>query len=270
MIWWDYFGVLAVRNVAWCGSNEDLFIWDRMSQLPNALIMTDDGSFTMRQMEHGEEFHSRMGAMTEARELYIKKSGFGDRVRDGEAMTVLDVGLGLGYNAVLTIASWLKAEASGPLSLVSLEIDSALVKELCGGVAPWMVGWDPDLCQIASKLAPISGAEPERFQARIVHSNGQVCEWKVYVGDATTMDLSPIADGGFNFVWQDAFSPKKNPPMWTENWFRNIRRSCTNDCTLVTYSVARQVRDALAAAGFEANKIAALGTKKHWLMARPV
>jgi tRNA 5-methylaminomethyl-2-thiouridine biosynthesis bifunctional protein len=95
----------------------------------------------------------------------------------------------------------------------------------------------------------------------------------VYIGDALSLrTLGPGRDefAGFDFVWQDPFSPQKNPTMWSAEWFARVREVSATGCTLMTYSVARAVRDALAASGWSVAKIpTSIRMKRHWLRATP-
>ena len=78
-----------------------------------------------------------------------------------------------------------------------------------------------------------------------------------------------VADATIDYVWQDAFSPKKNCELWTTEWFQQIRNYASGDAVLVTYSVARMVRDNLASAGWRWQKMQTSGLKRSWLKATP-
>jgi len=92
------------------------------------ILATEDGSLSLIHPDHGEAYHSRLGADTEARLLYIEASGIQARFAAAAPLAVLDVGLGLGYNAIHTLEAWANAASPGPLQVVSLEINLALVE----------------------------------------------------------------------------------------------------------------------------------------------
>ena len=97
------------------------------------------------------------------------------------------------------------------------------------------------------------------------HQKSQAtCKWQVIIGDGIA---TPLPDQHFDFIWQDAFSPKKNPDLWSEEWFRKLMKASTENAVLMTYSVARVVKDGLEGAGWHYAKIKAPGKKKHWLKA---
>jgi tRNA U34 5-methylaminomethyl-2-thiouridine-forming methyltransferase MnmC len=248
-------------------------------------VPTQDGSLTMRHPEHGECYHSTQGARFEAERLYIDASGFRDALATGVDLVVFDIGLGLGYNALATIRAWQRELSPGMLGLESFEVVPALVQALASGEAPWQTGWhEPEL----DAFKALTQVAPHTWQATIAHPTAPVtCQWRVHVGDAKSvlsampssagapvMPSSAGASGIFRqatFIWQDPFSPAKNPTMWDAEWFAALRQLAAPDAQLVTYSVARAVRDALTAGGWQWEKIkAATELKKHWLRARPV
>lgn len=234
---------------------------DFSAPTPGSVVVTRDGSLTLSHEEHGECFHNQAGAETEARELNVRASGFEARLVEGP-LAVLDVGLGLGYNAVVTIEAWLAAPLRFPLHLVSLEIDADLVSQLASGAAPWQANWDPSRVALCRALRPTAEGRWRAVLGDLV--------WEVFVLDARTEPV-PAASLPYGFVWQDPFSPERNPGMWDSAWFSRLCPVVAADVVLMTYSVARSVRDALAAAGWTPTRIPSrLPPKKQWLRATRV
>lgn len=254
------------------------------------IVKTNDGSFTLRHPLHGECYHSYDGAYLEARELYVVRSGFYDALRNKRSVSVLDVGLGLSYNAMATLEAWWSEKEPADITLNSLEIDPVLVQELMSGKASWQLGWSQEwlwFCQslvelssgsetferIASSFRPMAVGElicddkssPRIWQALLRHPNG--CSqgtWNITVADARRFTSMP---SGINFIWQDPFSPEKNPEMWNRNWFQLISQHAEKEAVLMSYSVARVTRDELEASGFQVSKISTATKKRHWLKA---
>lgn len=83
------------------------------------------------------------GALTEARHLYVVASGIRSEFERGSGVRVVDVGLGLGYNALATVDAWLQSGAKAHLQILSLENDEALFHALRSGNAPWQIAWNP-------------------------------------------------------------------------------------------------------------------------------
>lgn len=238
------------------------------------LVETADGSLTVRDPQVGECYHSQMGAKREARELYLEASGLAELwQRMGKDIVirplgVLDVGLGLGYNAGATLEAWWSSPAPGGLCLHSLEIDPELVEAIASGQAPWQTGWEPKTRSFAQSLRSQGDG---RWTTSIRHPSGTAtCEWTVMVGDAPSSLGSLPPTLKWDYIWQDPFSPDKNPSMWTASWFQSLRLRSHPETVLLTYSVARAVRDNLASAGWAWEKFPShSGIKRHWLRARP-
>lgn len=233
------------------------------------LVETADGSLTLRHPGHSETYHSFAGAETEARELYVKSSGFIAALGEAAPLRVLDVGLGLAYNAMATFDAWLAAPDAPALTVVSLEHNEDLVTALAKGEAGWAANWPEARLFLASSIAKGVSTSAD-FVANYVHPNsGALFHWEIYIGDANAT-MSRVT-GLFQFVWQDPFSPEKNPDMWSEGWFSVVREHCAPDAVLMSYSVARIVKDALTAARWQYERIATpVQHKKHWLRAKPV
>lgn len=228
---------------------------------------TGDGSYTMVHPEHGETYHSKAGAYYEAKKLYVEESGFLEflnRDPNAASCSVLDVGLGLGYNALTTIEAWTTKKTEKDLLLISLEVDQTLIGQFASGAAPWQLEWSERWLALAKRLEQVSANE---WSMTITHPKSPAkCRWKVISGDA--MDWDPASEEcGFDFIWQDPFSPKKNPKLWSEGWFQKITKYCNPEVRLMAYSVARVVKDGLANAGWDYEIIESGGPKRHWLKA---
>lgn len=249
------------------------------------VVPTRDGSLTLSHGDHGELYHSEDGAAREANDLYIEGSGIlrvlSDPLASNQSLkqcltSVLDVGLGLGYNALASYQAWLETGAHSILRLVSLEIDPDLVAELASGNAPWQVGWSDVWLNAVQRLTP--NGNRTVWRANVTSPAGGEFNWTIVVGDALSAGdgasawqgagvLRPDESSGFQYIWQDPFSPEKNPDMWTPEWFRRLGQVVQPEAILMTYSVARPVREALQTSGWRVEKIATTTRKKNWLRA---
>ena len=228
------------------------------------LVETEDGSWTIKHEGHGQDFHSIEGAKFEAWQLYVVASGFLDSLKTQKRLAVLDIGMGLGYNACATIAAWFAENNPVDVELTSLEIDPKLVAAVAGGAAPWSCNWDAAWLAGPKALCEVSATI---WRAECTHPNRRSkLNWTIYVGDASTAEIPRFADG-YHFMWQDPFTPELNPTMWSAEWFQKIRGVAAADVKLMTYSVARVVRDALASGGWTVERFRTPGRKRHWLKA---
>lgn len=234
------------------------------------LIETADGSWTLKHEGHGQDFHSSEGARFEAWNLYVIASGLWTRLQSSNSKSpeihVLDVGMGLGYNACAAIAAWYESPNSPDMTLLSLEIDARLVQLLCGGTAPWCSGWT-EAWLFGPRHLGVAPQDPDyAFCAVITHpKTSRTLTWHVKIGDASKTPLPNHPP--FHFIWQDPFTPELNPSMWSSEWFEHILNHCSEQPVLMTYSVSRIVKDALHAGGWQHERFRTPGKKRHWLKA---
>lgn len=230
------------------------------------LVQTGDGSYTILDRSIDEEYHSTYGAKSEADELYMINSGFRDEINkqsgDKRDYQVLDVGMGLAYNAMMTLDVWSKAQSDINVKMCSLEINEDLVIAIANNEATWTKNWPENWLLWSRSLKKI---DDNRWQAEIKtsgHSGSFL--WEIIVGDAANVDLSNYC---FDYIWQDAFSPKKNSELWSEKWFQKLRDCSSSRSIIVTYSVARMVKDGLTNGGWDYEKCKGSGVKRHWMKA---
>ena len=236
-------------------------------------VPTLDGSFTLRHPTLGECYHSSGGALWESRNLYGYSSGYRIHVDSSKkAVCVLDVGLGLGYNACTAIDLWTRGVGNGTLHLVSLESNRDLIKALISGCASWQKKWPKEWLDW---LKNMSKDGQNRYQCIVHHPSkhsNATCLWEIYCGCALgSIELfSNRSMVCLDFVFQDPFSPEKNPNLWTTKWFTNLHQISRRGAILATYSVANKVRTALSDSGWIWKKVPppSPGPKKHWLLAR--
>ena len=231
------------------------------------LVETEDGSLTIRHSHHGQDFHSSEGAWFEAWELYVRASGFEDDLRQaGSDITVMDIGMGLGYNAAATLAAWYDGPGVRGLRILSLEIDPRLPETLAGGNAPWCRGWKSSWLAGPKALTNVDG---QKLLAEVTHPvSGALARWEIWCRDGSQISVDEFPRS-VNYFWQDPFTPELNPAMWSEGWFGRLRLVAAKDAKLMTYSVSRAVKDALGQGGWRHERFRTPGRKRHWLRAIP-
>ena len=96
-------------------STEPLFSEDQLQ-----IIATKDGSFTIFNRLLNSTYHSRHGALTESKHVFIAK-GLEKRIEDGMTeVNILEMGFGTGLNALLSGA--FAEEASVHVNYHALEL----------------------------------------------------------------------------------------------------------------------------------------------------
>jgi len=226
------------------------------------LVPTDDGSVTLYSKEFNESYHSpKDGALNESLQKHVLPAF----MHQGKtALTILDICYGLGYNTLATLYHVKKHNLPVTLHIISPEFDEALVRSLK----------DFDYPSEFDILKPIIDAISENF-----HYEDEQFKIEVVIGDARVLlknmaarkpaTYYQIPDSFlFDIIYQDAFSPKVNPLLWTREWFSDIRTLCKDDAVLTTYSTAVATRMGLHENGFELHYFDAPKTRRS-LIASP-
>jgi len=195
------------------------------------MIKTKDGSFTLKSQKYNECYHSSEGAVVESLYKHIypafrvaEKNGY----FDGE-VKILDICYGLGYNTLLSI---LKRPENVKLKIFSPELDEELVRCLKDFPYP----------KEFSKIKHIINALSENLEYR-----DEFLEVEISIKDAREY-IKTLKD--VDIVYQDAFSPKVNPELWSFEYFKEIEKILNKNGVITTYSVATPVRCALYKLGY--------------------
>jgi tRNA U34 5-methylaminomethyl-2-thiouridine-forming methyltransferase MnmC len=221
--------------------------------------VTDDGSRTLHDRAAGQTLHSGRGALAEARHVYLEASGVVARLAAGRATRLVEVGLGVGLNLLVTAEA---AVAGGaPLNVRALDrrlpSASAVAAMEFGSVV------DPDLAGAwSTRLAELRDARPDdagTLRATLVP--GVTLE--LALGDAAAGPQSApspaaarlLEPGWAHAVYHDAFSPSATPELWSDAFLGACARCLAPGGAWVSYTVAGVVRRRLEAHGLEPEKL---------------
>jgi tRNA U34 5-methylaminomethyl-2-thiouridine-forming methyltransferase MnmC len=207
------------------------------------LVKLASGVHSVHSLAHRETFHPVIGPVAEADALYVRQLGLAERVRQNAGEFVIwDVGLGAAANALTVLRATREIRSS--IRLVSFDntlepLKFALEHRDSLG---YFSGYERQLEQLLHKN-PISFANHE-----------QSVDWEVHFADFPALLTQPTAQKlpRPHAIMFDAFSPAKNPAMWTQPLFANIFRLLdpNRPCALPTYSRSTMLRVTLLLAGF--------------------
>ncbi len=193
------------------------------------LIKSSDGSFTLYSKEFEEPYHSTNdGALHESLQKHVIPAL--KLKQDKEYLTILDICFGLGYNSFATIYYMKKHGMKNKIHIISPEFDRELVESLKDFEYPSEFD---DIANIINSVSCDKHYEDEQFVVDVL------------VGDARDIIRGRVSNKQINIIYQDAFSPKVNPLLWTHEWFANLRNISSKDVILTTYASAASVRMAL-------------------------
>jgi tRNA U34 5-methylaminomethyl-2-thiouridine-forming methyltransferase MnmC len=243
------------------------------------LVELAGGAKTLFSASYGEKMHPGLGPRAEAELLYVQQLRIPERLRQQpDEFVIWDIGLGAAANAVAALHA--TRDIPGRLRLISFDNTTEPLE--------FALQHASELGYIADYEKPL--AELLRFH-RVSFKNGDLdVKWEFHLGDFPTFLLrssrgneaqtsktrsepphvgccesfpSPHA------VFHDAFSPAKNPAMWTLPLFENLYRQLDpkQPCALTTYSRSTMLRATLLLAGFYVGAGPATGRKEETTVA---
>ncbi len=186
------------------------------------LVTTEDGSETLFSEAFNEACHSTAGARAETRFHYLEGCRLSELLHSFDEINILEVGFGTGIGWLETLA-FFKNYPQKKLNFTSLELDAALLS--------WSV------------------PEAKKINALTYELEQDNSKLRVLIGDARH-SIHTLPSEHFHAIYQDAFSPKRNPTLWTHQWFTDLKRVAHPDCTLATYSASVSIRKSLLKSGW--------------------
>ena len=261
-----------------------------MSTAGYKLVELANGDHAVYSAAYREAMHPGLGPVAEAEALYVRQLKIRERMREGaEAFVVWDVGLGAAANAIAVLRG--TRDIACPLRLVSFDYTT-----------------EPLLFALENTkaLGYLGGYESaarailDRGQFQFADGAHEVI-WQFHLGDFPTLlrlrrssrvneaqikiktgirqsaignQSEPPHVGCHGFaaphaILFDAYSPAKNPAMWTLPLFTNLFRQldAARPGSLTTYSRSTMFRVTLLLAGFFVGRGVATGLKEETTVA---
>ena len=195
-----------------------------------------------------DPYFSMNNGLAETRHVFLSGNDLPGRFCDGFA--VAELGFGTGLNLLATLL----ACDGQRLHYTSFEGWPMTADDMARALAAF-----PEVATVAGPLLDQWASGARRFQL------GSIAV-EVIIGDvqSTLAGWSGQADAWY----LDGFSPAKNPGMWSPQVMAEVARHTANSGTFATYTAAGHVRASLAAAGFQVERVAGHGTKRHMTRGR--
>ena len=208
-------------------------------------IITADKSPTLYLPELDEHYHSVNGARQESLHIFIN-AGLKQLKKD--KINILEIGFGTGLNAILTFLNTKNTKQNIYYEAIEkFPLSADIIKNL------------------------LADNFPEKEIAEEIHRT----DWKkaITISDnfilkKIKIDLTDyVPEKTFDLIYFDAFSPDKQPELWTEEIFTKLCKATNKNGILVTYSAKGTVKQALRNAGYFVKRLPGPAGKRHMVQA---
>jgi hypothetical protein len=213
----------------------------RMCSANYKMVRLANGIFSVHSLAEKETFHPVVGPVAEAQALYINQLKLRQRLQGHTGEFVIwDVGLGAGGNVLAVFGA--TRDLACPLRVVSFDRTTEPLQFALEHAAA--------LGYLAGYRGPVKDF---LANGRVVFRNGaQPARWELELGDFPEYLRRPGPTPAPHAILFDAFSPAKNPEMWSAPFFSNLFRLLDprRPCAMPTYSRRTMLRVTLLLAGF--------------------
>jgi tRNA U34 5-methylaminomethyl-2-thiouridine-forming methyltransferase MnmC len=203
--------------------------------MQRSIVTTGDGSKTIHIKEWNENYHSSHGAVQEAKHVFLQ---FGlSLFEEKNEVNIFEVGFGTGLNAILTY----QYAQEKQLSIHYNTIEAYPVSE--------------DELQL---LDYASLFDASRMQD--IYSNMHIVPWnkdEIISSDFVLHKIHQKLEdyifptNHFDLIYFDAFGPRVQENMWTQEVFQKLYDSLKMNGVFVTYCAKGQVKRDLKLVGFD-------------------
>lgn len=202
------------------------------------IIRTADGSHSIYLKELDERYHSIHGAILESKHVFIKMglSHIASTLPNlTSSIHILEIGLGTGLNAFLTFIESTRTDLK--IKYTALEAY-------------------PISMDLAEKLNYIELLNEENN--RSIYNKIHTCGWNeaISLSDLFTIHKinntlqKVIFEDSYHLIYFDAFGPRVQPEMWTEDIFTKLYAVTKPNGCLVTYCAKGEVKRTLRKVGY--------------------
>lgn len=211
-------------------------------------ITTGDGSPTLRfKSQHSEEsMHSHKGAFNET--LYIYGEAL-ELLANSDSFSVLSVGLGLGYNEILSTCLAIKYQREDNFYLESYEKDEFLIIQFKNWAAGQHTSLNPVYDIILNMFADHYEIEAQAIKTTL---NDFIINRKIFLKKA--LGFTAVFSKKFNAVLYDAFCSRTSPELWHPDFIKFVLDATTSKSCFTTYACKTDLNNTLVERGFKIHK----------------
>jgi tRNA U34 5-methylaminomethyl-2-thiouridine-forming methyltransferase MnmC len=203
----------------------------------------DNGTPASTQFD--DPYFSMVGGLAETEHVFLAGNTLPDRFTDG--FHIAELGFGTGLNLLAALHSFRASNAQGILRFTSFEAFPMTQADMTKALSHFE-GLDTELitAQWTGETVTLKAADVEAM---------------IIMGDAR--ETLPAWQGKAGAWFLDGFSPAKNPQLWSPEILMEVGKHTAANGTFATYTAAGHVRRSLTDAGFQVERVAGFGRKRH-------
>ena len=213
------------------------------------IIITNDGSTTIRIPDWNENYHSTHGAIQEAKHVFIK-NGL-ELFQNQDSVSILEIGFGTGLNAFITFLESLNKKKVNYVGVEAYPVSEDEVKQM----------------NYVSEL--------EATQYQTIFDKMHSCNWESqqnitdnFILNKRKQFFQDIEDKNqFDLIYFDAFGFPLQPELWSDVIFKKMYDALLPKGVLVTYACRSSIKNAMLSVGFSIEKLSGAPGKREMLRA---
>ena len=201
------------------------------------ILITQDGSTTIHLPDWNENYHSKHGAIQEAKHVFIKN---GLSLFENREVSILEIGFGTGLNAFITFLE---------------------AKKLNQKIDYYGIEAYPVIAAEVLQMNYVTALNAENNKAIFKKMHESDWEQKIILNDDFCLTkrkqfFNEIVDENkYDLIYFDAFGYRVQPELWSTEIFQKMYNSLKNNSYLVTYAARGVVKRSLIEVGFTVEKL---------------
>lgn len=200
-------------------------------------MITQDGSTTIHLPDWNENYHSKHGAIQEAKHVFIKN---GLSLFENRNVSILEIGFGTGLNAFITFLE---------------------AKKLNQKIDYYGVEAYPVIAEEVLQMNYVAALNAENNESVFKKMHESDWEKKIILDDHFCLTkrkqfFNEIVDENkYDLIYFDAFGYRVQPELWSTEIFKKMYNSLKSNSYLVTYAARGVVKRSLTEVGFTVEKL---------------
>lgn len=202
------------------------------------IIQTLDGSTTIHLKEWDECYHSKHGAIQEAKHVFIQN---GLSLYPNQSVSILEIGFGTGLNAFITFLESQKLHQS--IHYVGVEAYPVNATEVLA------MNYVTELNAISDEALFKKMHESKWDEKVVLHPEFELTKRKQFFDEIDAVEE-------FDLIYFDAFGYRVQPELWSTAIFQKMFTALRPGGKLVTYAARGVVKRSMIEVGFTVEKLA--------------